>query len=637
MIDKLSRIATSLFLFLLPLFFVPIGNLSSDYDKQVLIVFFCVLLFVLSIIKITLEKKLTLVRTPVDFPLLLFGLAFIFSTLVFSPNKIASLTTPMGTGTILALIVLFFTLTQTIDKLSNKLLYPLIASSVLVSLLTIVQQLTINNQQLAIHSLSPLGGLLLTFLFLLPVTAYLVAELIPHLRQIKHIKLILPKIAVLAVISIALATSAFHLLTDQKPLILPFPFGWAIMMEAFKNFSNFLLGVGPTNYSFAYTVGRPAALNATAFWNIITGGSSYFLTLTTEVGAVAAFFFSLIAIKAIGFLSSSASKPYTISLIITLLLQILFPTNIVLLTLTIFLLALAAPKWKAKEIMLAKISYSFQISLIGLISLLVVAVLFYQGKVYLANISFRRAIAAVNDKKLGDAYNHSQAALNYDPYSENYYSLGSSLALSIAQNLAQDRAATDSARNISFLTQQSVAQARTATALNSLNSQNWGQLAAVYQALIGSVQGAEQSALSAYSNQMALDPQNPIPRVGAAGLLLSFSQSPSSTQSAQLLDQARSLLLQAVSLKPDWNNARYTLATYFRLIGRLPDAAAELQRTLDLIPSDSEDYKKVQAELEQLKQLLSKETTPSTATTIRTSPTPIPRSPRSPTPSPSSN
>lgn len=604
MIDKLIQITTGLFLFLLPLFFIPIGNLSSDYDKQVLIIFFSILLFVLHIGKITLDKKLTLVKTPVDFPLLLLGLAFILSTFVFAPNKIASLTTPMGTGTILALVVLFFSLTQSIVWAISGFRF-LIASTVLISILTIIQQLTISNQQLSIHNLSPLGGLLPTFAFLLIVTVYLLAELLPQISQIKKVKQIFPKIAILAAVATALSISAFHLFTDAKPLLLPFSFGWAIMMEMYKNFQSFLLGVGPANYSFAYTIGRPAALNATAFWNIpLKSGGSYFLTLATEVGALGAVLFALIALKSLKFPQGSgyqsSVRPYFLSLIAAFILLLLIPTDIVLLSTTVILLSVAAPKWKAKEFSLVKFSHSLQISLIGLISLSVIAV-FYQSKVYLGNISFRRAVAAVNDKKLGDAYNLSQSALNYDPYSENYYSLGSSLALSIAQNLAQNREATDSARNISFLTQQAVAQARTATALNSLNSQNWGQLAAVYQTLVGSVQGAEQSALDAYNRQMTLDAISPLPRVAVGNLFMNFQQ----------YDQAQTFFTAAINLKPDWNIAHYNLAALFTQTKKYKEAQQELQRTLDLTPSDSEDYKKLQKELEDIKPLVPLPSTPS--------------------------
>lgn len=612
MIDKLNQSATGLFLFLLPIFFIPIGSLSSDYDKQILIIFFSVLLFVLSIIKITLDKKLTFVKTPVDLLILLLSLVFILSTLLFAPNKIASFTSPMGTGTILALAVLFFTLTQNVVSAISGFRF-LIVSSVLISILIIIQQLAIKNQQLAIHSLSPLGGFLSAFSFLLIVTVYLVAELLPQITQIKKVKQILPKIAIFAVIATALSISAFHLLTDAKPLLLPFSYGWAIMMEMYKNFQSFLFGVGPANYSFAYTIGRPAALNATAFWNFVfTGGSSYFLTLATEIGAVGAVLFALIALKSLKFPQNSnyqsSIRPYLLALIAALLLQILLPTGIVLLSVTVILLSIAAPKWKTKEFILDKIPSIYPIGLIGLIGLIVI---FYQGKVYLANISFRRALVAINDKKLSDAYNFSQTAINYDPYSENYYSLGSSLGLSIAQNLAQNREATDSAKNISFLTQQSVAQARTATQLNSLNSQSWGQLASVYQALIGgSVQGAEQSTLDAYNRQMTLDPVSPLPRIAIGNLFMHLQQ----------YDQAQTFFVAAINLKPDWNIAHHNLAVLYAQTKKYKEAQQELQSALDLTPSDSDDYKKLQKELGDIKPLVPPEATPSAAVTNQQSP-----------------
>ena len=632
MLDSFIHPAFSFFLFIFPLYFLPLGNTSIDYDKQVVLIFFSSLLFLFSLIKIFRGRKSVLTSTPFDFPLLFISGIFVASTIFMAPNKVGSFTAPLGTGTILALTFLYFSLTQQHFGQSDcpqckpaTYFYPLIIPALFISFLVIISQFNL-------PTISPLGNLLSSFLYLLVIGVFLAAHLalqIPSLKT-KKIKLLslLIHAAVTFIILAGSVVSLFRLSTDTKTLILPFSFGWHIMMEVFKNFGSFLLGVGPSNFSYAYTIAKPVSLNATPFWNLIpTSSSSYFFTLTTEVGIFAALSFLFLMIKAISLLTVntagvhfariSDTKPVLISLITALVLQFFLPSNIVLLTLTVILLAAATPR---KQFTLKRLIPSSYI--IAAAFLLFGLIIYFQAKIYLADISYRTSISLANNQKLPDAYGRSLQAINFDPYKENYYLYSGSLAMTLAQNLAQNPNASDSAKNISYLMQQAESFASTATQLNSLNSQNWAQLAAVYQALTGSVQGAEQFSLDAYSRQMALDPVSPQPRVAAAGLLLSLSSAKDASPSARanLLSQAYSLLLQAVNLKPDWNTTRFNLAQLFLRNKDYPNAAAELQRTLDLTPADSEDYKNVQKMLDQVKLLTPGESTPSASPTSPPSP-----------------
>lgn len=622
MLDKITKSATVVFLFLLPLFTLVIPNTSVDSDKQVLLVFFTGLFFVVYTLKIAMEKKISLVRTPVDYLLLIIAIIAVISTFLFSPNKIASITSAYGVITLVSLFLLYFTLSQTSNLQHPTInhLYPLIASSVIVAFLSLLNQFKILTNVL------PLGGSLATFSFLLLVDIFLVAKLIhtkfsPAAKEKKqgmgknlNVEDLL-QIAALVVISLSVAVLGYHLFTDQQPLLLPFNFGWIIMMEMFKNFYNFLLGIGPNNFGIAYTLGKPAAINQTPFWNLTaTSSTSYFLTLATELGIIASLSALFILGKTIRFRShthyQNASYPYLIALIAALILIFVIPASVASLSLTVILLAIASPKWKSREITLPSVSPYL---LVGVILLLVVG-LYWQGKFYLADISFRRAIAAANSQKLNDAFNLTQQAIRLNPNSENYYSLSSSLSLANAQALLQnskDKNSTESARQASLLTQQALADARTAVQLNGLNSQSWGQLAGVYQAVTGALQGqneqqqqAAQAALDAYNRQIALDATSPVARIQAGGFLMALGQA----------NQALNLFTQAVNLKPDWNAAHYNLATLLVQAQQYKDAAVELQRTLDLTPSNSEDYKKLQEELEQVKKLIPPEATPSAGT-----------------------
>src|SRR3989338_6705637 len=88
MINKLLKICIGLFFILLPLFFILIA------------------------IKEVINKKLHLVRTPIDILFIILPVVYTLSSMLFAPNKIVSFTSPLGTGTIIAISLLYFSLSQ---------------------------------------------------------------------------------------------------------------------------------------------------------------------------------------------------------------------------------------------------------------------------------------------------------------------------------------------------------------------------------------------------------------------------------------------------------------------------------------------------------------------------------------------
>ena len=640
MMNKIIHIVAGFFLFLLPLYFLPFRGLSTEFDKQTLLISFSLILLFLLIAKSVAEKKIRLVKTPFAFLLFFLAAFYLLSTLFIAPNKIDSFISPAGSGTFVALAILYLSLSQifTDDGIIKKISNYLIISSSLVSLFYLFRQLTTYNSQLTTN-LSPLGPLFSAALFLLPVAVYLGTILALHFVKanstVSYIKLVKPVILLFVAFIITSATVlllGYHLATDQRPLLLPVSFAWAIMLEVFKSFPTFLFGVGPANFAFAYSIAKPPGINLTPFWNLLpTTSSSLPFTLATEAGVIAfvIFAFIIVEILKITFFppkseEKNISNPYLLPLATTVILQLLFPSNIALLVLTVFFLAAASPKTEEK-IALPEISFYYVVLPLGL---LILAGLVFTGKFYLADIFYRRSITSANTQKAADAYNFSQKAVNLNPYSDRYLNLSSVLSLNIARNLAQSKDATSSANQqiLNQLTQNAINQAKTAAELNRQNPQNWAQLASVYQALIGSVQGADQITLDTLSQQMAIDPANPLPKITAAQILVS----------AGSLEQALSLINQAINLKPDWNVAHYNLATLLASVKNYKNAAIELQKVLDLTPSDTEDYKKVEKELTQIKQLIPPESTPSaTPSTNNLQPTTYNPQPTTQNPSPS--
>lgn len=638
MLDKSISFITKLFLFLLPLYFLPSFGNSNEVDKQMLLLTFSLILFFLFALKIVIDKNLSYKKSPVDFFMLVLALTTAASALLFTHNKAAAFLEPYSAGTILSAVFLFFLLSQSVFSKPPvpSFFNPLLLSSLLVALTTIGLQFGLPK------NFTPMGNYFfvltfLTIMFLFGLIRFLEeargGNLIKKIAKPAYLLLLIYLVTVIGAITVA----AYHTFTDSRPYFLPYQSGWAVMMETFKTIQQFLLGIGPTNFPVAFSFGKPALVNVSPLWNTIPStSSSFILTLATELGVIAGIAMLLTIISVFKLASNpnhNISKSYLVPLLVSLILQFLFPTNIVLLVVTFVLLAASFPKKEAVKISLPAANFAPYILI--MLAIASVYVLYWQVRVYAADLSYRQAIdllnrqqsfvdetrdndakkkneeiAKANSDHFKSAFTLSQQAINTYPYSERNYLLSSSLSLSFAQNLAQSPAAdaTESAKQIAAFSQQAVNHAQAAINLNPLNGNIWGQLATIYQSLIGKVEGAENFTVEAYNRQISLDPNSPQPKLQFGNFMMKAGQ----------YDQAQMLLTQAVNLKPDWNMAHYQLATLFNTTKRYKEAAAELQRTLDLTPADSQEYKQVQQQLDEVKKLL---------------PTPQPSQSESPTPS----
>ncbi|MCJ7739806.1 hypothetical protein MUP32_00620, partial [Candidatus Microgenomates bacterium] len=96
------------------------------------------------------------------------------------------------------------------------------------------------------------------------------------------------KIILLVYTITAFALFAYPFFLGSKPYLLPFSYGLKIALEVMKDLKSLLLGIGPTNFMTAFTLGKSASINSTPFWNVIfTSSSSFFLNLVTESGLIA--------------------------------------------------------------------------------------------------------------------------------------------------------------------------------------------------------------------------------------------------------------------------------------------------------------------------------------------------------------
>lgn len=580
--NKITKFATNLFLFLLPLYFFPQVSPALESDRNFFFIIFTLILTAFFILKTLMEKKLKLHIKRVHILLFLLSVLALLSLLISSPNKIEALISPMGVGTIFA-VTLFSLLVTEI----HPTLTPVLVSSIILSCIAVLSNL-------GLLTWLPLPYTnLYTFFFSLVISAYAASEIIISVSHQK--KKIKSKIILLSIVLLSnllnLVFSAVKIYPNLNFLFLPYQFGWSILLEMYKNIQFLLFGVGGANFAYAFSLGKPPLINLSPFWNTISNtSSSFFLTLSTEYGVFAAVIFIALFLQTIRPLPA---KAYLIPLIITFLILFFFPSDMLLFIFLIFLLSLSGPDTKTIEINLHdfKITISAIFFVIFLLFILVLTI-----RSYAADIFFRQSLADYSSSSPNPvaAYPSLEKAIALNPYSDRYFAYSSPLSLEIAKNLGQQTPASESAK-LQPLFSQAVSHAKKAVGLNPKNSENWAILAYTYKSLTGIVTDSEKNSLEALSQQILLDPNSAQPRLTAGGIMMSLGQ----------YEQANLLFNQAINIKPDWNNAYYNMANLFFTLKNYPRAREELGKSLNFTPPDTDDYRRIKSELDQLNNLLS--------------------------------
>src|SRR3989344_3148126 len=133
-----------IFLFLLPLLFMPITSDFYDFNKQVLLFITTLILFLIWLVSIVRSQKFSLHLSLLDLPLFIISIVLVISTILISPYKIGSLLSPLGTLTILTTSFLFFLLNQNEEEPAARrtkkdiFIFSLISSGTIIALITLL-------------------------------------------------------------------------------------------------------------------------------------------------------------------------------------------------------------------------------------------------------------------------------------------------------------------------------------------------------------------------------------------------------------------------------------------------------------------------------------------------------------------
>lgn len=627
MTKKIITTAVASFIFLFPLFFLNLTPESYEYNKMFLLIVFSLVMLILYFVKSLEDRHFTVVRSTFGWPLLVITIIVCISSFVQTPNVIIAGTTPLAASTWLAGFLAYFFLVQLTDSGQKKMYGDLlVADGFLISAYTFLLYLGI----LPDNPFTPSGTLLSTLLFLVSISIYIGIiiyrynsrrfvinstpvisdvttdpEVFSDLETEKN-RMVLYALILLPVAAAVLILT-YHLFTNQKPAILPYSYGWSIFLEVGKNLKTLLLGVGPTNFQTAFTLTKPQSINMTAYWNVIfTNSSTFFLTLATEAGIIAAAMYIILIVKSVrlalrknflktGTFTGNPGQAFLPVIAAVLFFQLVLPSSMTLFILMICLMGLSAdrkPWLKLNLSVLGKISYIFLLLPITFVTL----ASFFLYRAYAAEAAFKSSLDALLNKDGLGAYRLQLEAISDNPYIDRYHVAFSQTNIALANALAAKKDLTaEDKQNIPKLVQQSVDHARTSIILYRTSAPDWDNLGHIYANLINFAAGSDQWAVTSFQQKILLDPVNPQNHLLLGGLYLSLKKYP----------EAEIEFKNAISLKPDFASAYYNLAQTLKSEKKNDEALKLLQTTLTLLTQGSADYNNVKKEADDLSALIS--------------------------------
>lgn len=624
--------------FLAPLLVIPFFA-NFMVTTKLLVLFVLALLLVGIFIWHTFQRRtLEIPRSPLVLAIILFGASSLLSSLFSSQYPVENL---LGLGgAYVGAMVIAVTGGLLIRGRSNHDFQAVFNASIItLGVLTLAQTLGFGPSRF-INAVAPYLNIPNTSIFNLAGAPFIAAQVFGlglvanAFSWLKTRKLEMVSVATIVMSGLGLLLTIPAILPGQEatPLLLPAGVSWTIAIDVMKEPRAALVGVGPENYTAAYSIFKPTWVNGQTWWNANFGqGFDVPLTLLASTGLIGLATWLLLTFKTVRQAREQLGQlPFLSSLLLAIIfLQLVFPTNIVILLIQAIALAFFIANVEPRRNMtihLLKVDREFlpfnvsgrrNNSLIGTLLPLAVAVLitgaglYAVGRAYAASYTFFQSSVAMQEDDGVKVYDLQQRATILNPYISSYRSNYALTNLAIASALANKAdATTQEQQQVGALIEQAIREARAATALRPADYQTWIVLAQIYRNLIGSAEGADQWSVSSYVQAINTNPTDPLIRIELGGLFFA----------AQQYNESISLFQQAVELKPDLPNGYYNLANALKAAGQLEPARQAYQQTLTLLPADSQDYIQANQELEELESQLATQSAQTTDESVDQTP-----------------
>jgi tetratricopeptide (TPR) repeat protein len=619
---KIGSLIALITIALFPLIILPVTPNFSETNKLMFLVIATALLLLVWAGRSALTKRLKITFTPLSLPFFVYGLFHFASSFISTPNTPAEALMDRG-GLMMALGLFVLAAANLIDnrKFVRNAIYTLIGSGTALAVVTIFQSFgfglsNLINQVAGTQlpnslDFTPAGSPVALLSLLGPVMLLGLYMAITKKDAAEKVSLfVLTSLMAAAFI----VTSVYSFPgRDTSPVFLPFRVGYAIAIETLKTPQTALVGVGTNSFVVAYNQFRPGIMNASEFWNVrFNISTNEILQILTTVGVIGLGLFGWLVSSIIRTnrnpLSGTQAQAVKIATFAILLLFILLPATYPLLFAFAVLLLLwslmmqGAGQATTYEVGLNEHAASPQTAKrvalyapIALVVLLTAASLYFAGRAYSGEVTFKQALdaAAANDGIR--TYDLQREAILKNPLMVVYRRAYATTNLALADSIASNEELSDEDQyNIGQLIQQAIREAKIAVSLEPQNSANWETLAFIYRALINAAEEADEWTVASLSQAIQTDPMNPRLRVELGGVYFSLGA----------YDQAIRLFQQAAELKPDYANAYYNLSHSFREKEDPIAAYDAMQVVLALVQPDSADYGQVKDELAELAKAL---------------------------------
>jgi len=598
------------------------------------------------------KKKVQMVRSFVDLPLILLIVSVGLSTW-FSVDRIGSIL-PYLEGwswslpAVLSLAIVYYTMVTVISDVGSTLLFRRILLLVggVYAALSLTNFLILDLSGLLSGQwgqvLSQLQGnlaggpksLIIFLVSLMPLLIYRFIEIKGSRHWLKPFRLaILSGVGLLLVGASFAAFNSYLKSKTDLPTELDYQSSWFISSSALREHP--LFGTGPGTFTYNYASYKPLSWNLGEKWQLVFDKpiSEYF-NLLSALGllGICAGWVLLYRMLRLGLRREGGGarypfrKLYLASLLIILIGWVFVPANVVTaLSFFIYLALWVGDEEISGSGMAEKVSLVLSavrekyfsnnkgnggsISAVrfssSLIYILVLAkLLMGVAGVYLISREYRSNVLLVQSFRqasLVDSYHIQQEAINLNPYRDVYRRIYSQTNLLLAQAVAQGKGElSDQERSqISDLLKQSIRNIRLATErLSPQRAIDWEARGNIYSSLLRDADGAGQWAAQAYVKAISLEPTNPRHYFNLAVLYHTFGQYPLASQYFQ----------EAVRVKPDWANAHFNLAISLRDERRFEQSDQEFRYAEMLLgePIDERDAQLLDQERSKLAELFSR-------------------------------
>lgn len=631
-IDSISIFLLGITFLAFPLLFLTVTTDAFTLPKQILLGTVSLLIVSLYAVKIIVDKKVVLRRTPFDLPVAFLIIAGLLSA-IFSINRADALITFV---TFLFSALSYFLITNNAkDKSSVNFLNASLALGGLIT--AIISSLSFFKIYVLPFSFTH-SQLFNTFgssvdqpiylIVILATTSALSWSLIRKIKSGKTPAFEKERIETLdggfflatLVLLVGAAISVYATFKLQPPVVLPLETGFQtafseISQDTGRVAQGFIFGSGIGTYNVAFSRFKPVSFNQNAnLWSLTFIRSSSFVleTLATMgVLGIAAFAFLLFKIW--------KEKSYFWPLILVLGLSFVVPFSFVLQTLLFILLGLYAARQGLdgrKENKYFDVEPHFVTLRRGILSLsansttrgnetflpvifvivliiLVGTIGFFSGKYIISDITFQKSLVSASQNNGSQTYTYQAQAIGNFQYRDAYFRIFSQTNLALATSLATNvpQGSSPSAQvqqTILTLTQQSINAARQATIIAPQTAANWSNLSSIYRSLIGFGQNADQFAIASQQQATLLDPSNPNEYINLGGIFYQLGQ----------WDQAQTQFQTAIGLKPDLANSYYNLGHTLEQKGDLKGALAQYQNVQNLVQSDKTNLTTIKSEID---------------------------------------